>query len=328
EMREVVIMFFKDIVSVRPLDFTFHFALLACSSILVLMDGCQIHGVVVKSRSNDFFGPSFQRRKLPTRSNDIHFCSNDIHARSNDFNNSSLPLTLMRIFEKMQWETTPNEFTFNTILAACTNIFVLAQGNQIHYYVLKNGNDMDVVINGVLVDMYSKCRYIEYAINIFEEAILMNLILWNSMILGCIHNEKGRGVVELFDLIKEKGIKADHANFQGVLRACISEGFVYLSKHYFESMSVEYCIIPQLENYESMIEFFSRKACMDDLEAFVPNMPFEPTVPVLKRVINAYKKHGHCWKNGSWNALMNVTAQPHFSLRSHHTMKEYNELGR
>ncbi|KAF6134240.1 hypothetical protein GIB67_010039 [Kingdonia uniflora] len=193
----------------------------------------------------------------------------------------------------MQWETTPSEFTFSTILAACANIFALAQGNQIHCYMLRNGYDMDVVANGALVDMYSKCRCIEYAINIFEEAVSMNLILWNYMVLGCIHNGKGRGVFKLFVLMKEKGIKADHVTFQGVLRACISEGFVDLGKHYFESMSAEYYVIPRLEHYESMIELFSRKACMDELETFVHNMPFEPTVPVLKRVINACKEHRH-----------------------------------
>ncbi|KAF6135719.1 hypothetical protein GIB67_021335 [Kingdonia uniflora] len=135
----------------------------------------------------------------------------------------------------------------------------------------------------------------------------MNLILKNSMILGCVHNEKGRGLLELFDLMKEKGIKADHVTFQGVLRSCISEGFVDLGKHYFESMSAEYCIIPRLEQYESMIELFSRKACLDEMEAFVHNMLFEPTVPVLKRVINVCKEQGiQGWKNGSWNAFMNL----------------------
>ncbi|KAF6150891.1 hypothetical protein GIB67_020974 [Kingdonia uniflora] len=58
-------------------------------------------------------------------------------------------------------------------------------------------------------------------------------------------------------------------------------------------MSAEYYVIPQLEHYESMIELFIIKAYMDELEAFVHNMPFKPTVPVLKKVINTYKEHGH-----------------------------------
>ncbi|KAF6150890.1 hypothetical protein GIB67_020973 [Kingdonia uniflora] len=48
EMREAVFMFFKAVASVRPLDFTFRGALMACSSILELKEGCQIHGVVIK----------------------------------------------------------------------------------------------------------------------------------------------------------------------------------------------------------------------------------------------------------------------------------------
>ncbi|KAJ0973138.1 hypothetical protein J5N97_021097 [Dioscorea zingiberensis] len=99
----------------------------------------------------------------------------------------------LNAFSEMQWETAPNEFTFSTALAACANIFTLRQGKEIHAYMMRNDFEMDVIIRGALVDMYSKCQSIEYAIKVFEEATSKDVILWNSMIMGCAYN--GRGLI-------------------------------------------------------------------------------------------------------------------------------------
>ncbi|KAJ4951436.1 hypothetical protein NE237_028268 [Protea cynaroides] len=207
----------------------------------------------------------------------------------------------MEMFREMLWETTPSEFTFGTLLAACANIFTLKQGKQIHGYMIRNGYEIDLVVRGALVDMYSKCRSLEYAIKVFNEAVLHDVILWNSMLLGCAHNGRGVDVLELFGLMQEEGIKADHVTFQGILLACIGEGFVDHGRQYFNSMSDKFCIIPRLEHYECMIELFSRYGFIDELEDFIKRMPFEPTVEMLTRVFDACREHEHS-KLGEWAA--------------------------
>ncbi|OVA07277.1 Pentatricopeptide repeat [Macleaya cordata] len=209
----------------------------------------------------------------------------------------------LRIFGEMQWETKPNEFDFSTLLAACANIFALEQGKQIHGYMLRNGCEIDVVVRGALVDMYSKCRCLEYALKVFRETAssTRDVILWNSMVLGCAHNGKGKEVLELFELMKDEGITADNVTFQGVLLACINEGLADLGKQYFNSMSNEYCVIPWVEHYECMIELFGRHGFMDELEDFVHKMPFEPTEAMLTRIFDACREHGHS-RLGEWAA--------------------------
>ncbi|KAF8377092.1 hypothetical protein HHK36_030465 [Tetracentron sinense] len=207
----------------------------------------------------------------------------------------------MMMFGEMQWETTPSEFTFGTLLAACANIFALEQGKQIHGHMIRKGYKIDVVVRGALVDMYSKCRCLEYAINVFKKAPSRDLFLWNSMFLGCAHNGRGREVLELFVLLQEEGVRPDHITFQGVLLACIGEGFIDLGRQYFQSMSNEYCIIPRLEHYECMIELFARYGFMDELEDFIQNIPFDPTVPMLTRIFDACREHGHS-SLGEWTA--------------------------
>ncbi|KAL2232320.1 pentatricopeptide repeat-containing protein At3g26540 [Sesamum indicum] len=205
----------------------------------------------------------------------------------------------MVIFWKMLGETKPSKFTFGTLLAACANIFALALGKQIHAFMIRNGYDIDIVISGALVDMYSKCRCIISAMKVFNKAASRDVILFNSMILGCSHNGMGGKVVELFETMEKEGVKPDHVTFQAVLRACISDGRVELGRQYFELISKRYCLMPQLEHYDSMIELYGQYGYMDELEVFMENMPFKPTATMLTKVFDFSRKY-KCVRLGEW----------------------------
>ncbi|KAL2513081.1 Pentatricopeptide repeat-containing protein [Abeliophyllum distichum] len=207
----------------------------------------------------------------------------------------------MMIFWKMLGETMPSVYTFATILAACANIFALEIGKQVHAFIIRNGYVMDAVVRGALVDMYSKCRCTEYALKVFDVATSKDVILWNSMILGCSHNGRGDKVLKLFASMEVQGAKPDHITFQGILLACISECRVELGWQYFKSMTDKHCLIPRLEHYESMIELYGQYGCIDELEHFINEMPFEPTAPMLIKVFDYSRKY-RCLKLGEWAA--------------------------
>ncbi|CAA0809981.1 Pentatricopeptide repeat-containing protein [Striga hermonthica] len=205
----------------------------------------------------------------------------------------------MEIFGKMLEETKPSKFTFATLLAACANIYALEFGKQVHAFMVRNHYDFDIVINGALVNMYLKCRCIEYAMRVFEWACSKDVILFNSMILGCSHNGMGSEVVRFFEEMESEGFRPDHVTFQGVLRACISEGWVELGKRYFELMSDKYYLSPQVEHYDSIIELYGHHGLMDELEVFVKEMPFDPTVRMLTKVVD-FSREYECLRLGEW----------------------------
>ncbi|KAM3730792.1 hypothetical protein ACB098_12G112800 [Castanea mollissima] len=188
----------------------------------------------------------------------------------------------MAIFSKMQWETRRS----------------------------KNGYEMDIVIRGALVDMYSKCCCLEYAFTVFEEAASRDVILWNSIIFGCSHNQRGRVILELFRLMEEEGI----------LLACMYEGLVELGTQYFNSMSNKYYVMPRLEHYGCMIELYSWYGPINELEEFI-KMPFEPTVPMLTKVFDTCRKYG-CLRLGEWAAERLNELNPSMELKFQIMVKE------
>nr|GMC98531.1 pentatricopeptide repeat-containing protein At3g26540 [Ipomoea batatas] len=93
-------------------------------------------------------------------------------------------------FSDMLGGTIPSKYTFGTLLAACANTSALKLGKQIHGYIIRNDYEMDIVINGELVNMYSKCGCVGYALDIFAATPQKDLVLWNSLMLGCYHNRR------------------------------------------------------------------------------------------------------------------------------------------
>lgn len=198
---------------------------------------------------------------------------------------------VMTMFLKMQKETTPNEYTFATILRACANISAIKKGKEIHGFMIRNGYEIDVVVLDSMLVMYSKCRHIEYALKIFKGASPRDVILWNFMITGCCHHYKADEALDLFDLMKDIGVEPDSATFQAVLHACICGGYVDEGKRYFDAMSNEYHINAKLEHYDCMIDLYTRHGAMNELENLLKTLPFEPTISMLTRVYDACIKY-------------------------------------
>ncbi|XP_078441096.1 pentatricopeptide repeat-containing protein At3g26540-like [Wolffia australiana] len=167
---------------------------------------------------------------------------------------------------RMQKETTPN------------------QGKKIHCYLLRRGCQRDVVVRGGLVDMYSKARVFDYARRVFEEEGFRDLVLWNSMILGCAYNGHGGEAPQLFEKMKEDGVVADGVTFFGLLQACACSGSVDAGREFFKTMSEVHGLTPWMEHYRCMMEMLAKHGQMGELEEFIRRMPFEPTATMWTRI--------------------------------------------
>ncbi|CAN4075701.1 unnamed protein product [Withania somnifera] len=188
------------------------------------------------------------------------------------------------IFREMLGGVTPSKFTFATLLAVCANIFAREQGKQIHGFMIRN-----------LICMPN--------VNVFIGTPLKDVVLWNSLLLGCYYNKQSEALLKLFELI-EDGVKPVSATFLDVMLACISQGCVKLGVQYFNSLSHDYFIIPQLEHYESMIKLYGLDGFFDELEDFVKKMPFQPTDPMLTIVFGSSKENNNTRKENGLSDIL------------------------
>lgn len=120
-------------------------------------------------------------------------------------------------------EVEPDEFTFVSILKACTTIRDIVLGRLLHGFVIRKGFVSDIFVGNSLVDMYSKCIDADSALKVFSEMPRRSIVSWNSIISGLVYNKQYLEALSLFTLMRESGFEADEVTMVTILQ--ISKNF-------------------------------------------------------------------------------------------------------
>ncbi|KAF3438309.1 hypothetical protein FNV43_RR21071 [Rhamnella rubrinervis] len=106
-------------------------------------------------------------------------------------------------------------------LQACANHENLARGQQIHSYMLTNGLLDSPVSVTSLINMYSKCNRMDFAISIFNHPPHeCNVFAYNAIIAGFIANGLAGNGFEFYKKMRVMGVMPDKFTFPCVIRAC------------------------------------------------------------------------------------------------------------
>ncbi|CAK7323178.1 unnamed protein product [Dovyalis caffra] len=251
---------FVDLISdteFEPDNFTFPCVIKACGGIFDFGLGEVIHGMVIKKGLVlDMFvgnalvamygkcGVVVKAMKvfdfMPEK-NLVSWNSMICALSVNGFSRESFDL-LMEMLEDER--LLPDAVTVVTILPVCAGEAEVDIGMGIHGFAVKLGLSEEVMVNNALVDMYSKCGYLNEAQISFEKNNNKNVVSWNTMING--FSLEG-DVTEAFNLLREMQIqgedmKADEVTILNVLPACLDkmklrslkELHGYSSRHCFQ----------------------------------------------------------------------------------------------
>lgn len=133
--------------------------------------------------------------------------------------------TSLQLFNQMrQTDTLPDRYVLSSAISACSMLEFLEGGKQIHGFVLRNGVDMDVSVNNVLIDLYSKCRKVRNARKIFDSMVSKNVVSWTTMIAGYMQNAYDCDAMELFSEMSRLGWCPDGFTCTSILTSCGSLG--------------------------------------------------------------------------------------------------------
>eukprot|EP01018_Ginkgo_biloba_P039653 Gb_39956 [translate_table: standard] len=187
----------------------------------------------------------------------------------------------------------PTVRTFASVVSACASLAALERGKQIHSQIINLGFESHVFVGSALVDMYAKCGSTEDAFHVFDRLPQRNVVSWNAMIGGYAQNGHGERGVKLFGLMQQKCVKPDSVTFVCVLYACSHLGLVDEGRHYFESMSRDYGIMPALEHYICMVDLLGRAGLLHEAEEFIDQMPTQSSALVWLTLLGACRIHGN-----------------------------------
>lgn len=198
----------------------------------------------------------------------------------------------LELFDEMRRENvSADQATFASVLRATANLALLSLGKQLHSYIIRSGFMSNVFCGSAILDMYSKCGSMKYALQTFQEMPKRNPVSWNALISAYAQNGEGEGTLTSFKQMVQSGYEPDSVSFLSVLSACSHCGFVEEGLQYFNSMSGTYKIVPRREHYASMIDILCRSGRFEEAEKLMDQMPFEPDEIIWSSILNSCRIH-------------------------------------
>lgn len=125
-------------------------------------------------------------------------------------------------YEKMKvQEIFPDAVTYACVLKACGTIGARDKGQEIHGDIEKIGFlRSDQIVSNALIDMYGKCGLLVKAFQLFNDLHFRDVVSWNALIAGYVHNERGEEALNCFEQMRLQGLSPSAVTFACCLKAC------------------------------------------------------------------------------------------------------------
>ncbi|XP_057848024.1 pentatricopeptide repeat-containing protein At2g33680 [Cryptomeria japonica] len=133
-------------------------------------------------------------------------------------------------YQMLQRGLQPSEFTFGSLLKGVAAAALKEGGKHLHALVVTFGFEFDLFVQGALIDMYAKCKSVEYARQVFDKMPERDIVSWNAMVAGNVQNESITEALRLFCEMKQAFTLPNQFTFAIILKACADSLFLELGK--------------------------------------------------------------------------------------------------
>ncbi|KAK6914951.1 DYW domain [Dillenia turbinata] len=146
------------------------------------------------------------------------------------YESNGLPEKAVEAYRMMELEdVAPDEITISSVLSACACLGLLDMGIMLHELAKKTGLIACMIVRNTLIDMYSKCKCIDKALEVFNQMSDKNVISWSAIILGLRINNRSFEALFYFRQMK-LSLEPNAVTLVSVLSACARIGALICGK--------------------------------------------------------------------------------------------------
>ncbi|KAK3144511.1 hypothetical protein QOZ80_4AG0314080 [Eleusine coracana subsp. coracana] len=178
-----------------------------------------------------------------------------------------------------------------SVLVAIAGLSTLSKGKQVHGFIIRRGFPMEGPLVSSLVDMYSGCGSMRYAIRVFDGTKYKDVVLWTAMINATGLHGHGKQAINLFERMLQTGLVPDHITFLALLHACSHSKLVDEGKYYMDMMRNKYRLELWQEHYACMVDILGRSGQTEEAYKFIQTMSVEPKSVVWCALLGACRVH-------------------------------------
>ncbi|XVE89413.1 hypothetical protein DITRI_Ditri19aG0199800 [Diplodiscus trichospermus] len=133
---------------------------------------------------------------------------------------------LLLYFKMLGCGVSPDNFTFPSVVKACSALNNVRFGALVHEVILSMGFEVNVFIGSSLINLYLKNGYINRARRLFDKMPVKDCVLWNVMLNGYVKCGELDKAVDIFDEMRKGETKPNEVTFAAIFSVCASEGIV------------------------------------------------------------------------------------------------------
>ncbi|VAI60579.1 pentatricopeptide repeat-containing protein At2g13600-like [Triticum dicoccoides] len=217
---------------VPPVDSVLVMAIQACSALLCLVRGKQLHALAVAL--------GFERNTT------VWNCLIDMYGKCGDMDSCRAVFDTMVDRDQVSWNTiissyvrlglceealdmviqmqqcgfAVDRFTLGSGVAACAHLADIDSGSAFHGYLIRRALDTDAIRGSALVDMYGKCGLMEHARLVFDRMDERNYVAWDALLSGYVENGQVDLALKVFQQMESANIKPNQHTFVNLLKLC------------------------------------------------------------------------------------------------------------
>lgn len=115
-----------------------------------------------------------------------------------------------------------DKYTYANALGLCAKVRNIKLGWVIHGLIIVSGFGGEVFLTNSLIDMYSKCQWLDQARLVFENSNELDNVSWNSLIAAYVRVSANEEMLRLLLKMQNSGLDFDSYVLGSVLKACCS----------------------------------------------------------------------------------------------------------
>uniref|UniRef100_A0A0D9WTL4 DYW domain-containing protein n=1 Tax=Leersia perrieri TaxID=77586 RepID=A0A0D9WTL4_9ORYZ len=207
---------------------------------------------------------------------------------------NAMPVKALQVFDRMTaLGMVIDEVSLTGAISACAQLGVVRRAAWVQEIAERNGFGNNIVVGSGLVDMFSKCGFIDEARTVFDGMQEKNVYTYSSMIAGLASHGRASEAIDLFkEMVNRANVEPNHVTFIGVLTACSHAGMVGEGRYYFAQMKDKYGIMPSADHYACMVDLLGRAGLVDEALDLVRSMTLKPHGGVWGALLGACRIHG------------------------------------
>ncbi|EPS66947.1 hypothetical protein M569_07825, partial [Genlisea aurea] len=110
------------------------------------------------------------------------------------------------------------------ILPACASLRSKRSGKEIHGFAMRRGLVEDMFVGNAIVDMYSKCGFLNEAQHVFDRMEVKDVVSWNALVTGYAQFGRFDDALGFFRSMKENNIALNVVTWSAVISSYAQRG--------------------------------------------------------------------------------------------------------